>query len=120
MDVEVLAKAPGEHLQVLAQQGVLLAQPGNIGFCRHLLPHQLEVGLGGDCRSHVPLHGIHHRPGLVVRDVDADEGIIQRVKVVHGVPQGVSWSGRSRERNGVPVPTTAPIPAGSSRNGAGS
>jgi len=61
------------QLQILAQQGVLLAEAG---FRCHLLPQQLEVSLGCNGGAHVPLHGINDSPGLVVRNVDADEGII--------------------------------------------
>ena len=60
----------------------LVAQVGDVRL--HLLPEQLQVSLGRDRRCHVPLHSIDHGPGLVVRDVDADQGIIQRVEIIHG------------------------------------
>ena len=53
----------------------------------------LHVSLGCDCRRHVPLHCIHHSPGFVARDVDAEEGI---VPVSRGSPPKASWPAESK------------------------
>ena len=57
-EFKVLVKAGGLALQLLAEQGELLAKAGEINFSCHFLPQKLEVGRGGDCVAHVPLHRI--------------------------------------------------------------
>ena len=53
----------------------------DVGLQRQALV--VQVGFGGEMRRHVALHGIDDGPGLVVRDVDADQSIVQGVEKIH-------------------------------------
>src|SRR5688572_9561805 len=76
----LLQLLPQQHYILLRRQSDFLeVLPG-----RQL--HYFKILLRRERRAHVPLHRIHDRSSLVGRYVDADEGIIQRVEIVHGTP----------------------------------
>src|SRR5688500_2138354 len=89
---QILLQLLPQQFQILLQ---LLPQQHEILLRRQadfleVLPrrqlHYFKILLRRERRAHVPLHRLHDRSSLVGRYVDADEGIIQRVEIVHGTP----------------------------------
>jgi len=55
----------------------------SLNVTREQFPQVMKVGFAGQLVAHVSLHCIYYSPRLVGRDLNADQGIIQRIQMFH-------------------------------------
>ena len=58
-------------------------KPATLNGVVQIVAHVLQIGFCGQFSGHVALHGLDNLPSRAAGYVDADQCIIQRVKVFH-------------------------------------